>query len=98
MVVIGHIHIWPMFSEPFARDFSAGLYFCSHLFLHNLRVLNVNLPDNVLYLETFTFKLEKHKMATKMLKKNHIFYSLSQINVQFVVSARFSIGNYFLCL
>ena len=57
-------------------------------------MLNVNLPDNVLYLETFTFKLAKHKMATKMLRKPHIFYSLSQINAQFVVSARFLIVNF----
>ena len=58
-------------------------------------MLNVNLPDNVLYLETFTFKLAKHKMATKMLRKPHIFYSLSQINAQFVVSARFLIVSFF---
>ena len=35
-------------------------------------------------------------MASKMLKKTHIFYSLSQINAQFVVSARFLIGHIFL--
>ena len=39
---------------------------------HNLRVLNVNLSYNVLYLETFTYELAKHKMATKMLRKRHI--------------------------
>ena len=58
--------------------------------------MNVNLPDNVLYLETFNFKLAKHKMATKMLRKPHICYSLSQINAQFVVSERFVIVNFFL--
>ena len=35
-------------------------------------------------------------MATKMLIKPHIFYSLSQINAQFVVSVRFLIVNFFL--
>ena len=55
----------------FARDFN--VYFCIHLFLHNLRVLNVDLSDNVLYLDTFTYKLAKHKMVTKMLRKRHIF-------------------------
>ena len=59
-------------------------------------MLNVNLPDNVLYLETFTFKLAKHKMATKILRKPHIFDSLSQRNAQFVVSARFLIVNFVL--
>ena len=68
------------------------------MFLHNLRVLNVNLPDNVLFLKTFTFKLAKHKMATKMLRKPHIFYSLSQINAQFVFFARFLNVIFFLCL
>ena len=57
--------------------------------------MNVNLPDNVVYFETFTFKLAKHKMANKMLRKPYIFYSLSQINAQFVVSARFLIVNIF---
>ena len=78
------------------RDFNVGLYFCSHLFIHNLRVLDVNLSDNVLYLETFTFKLAKHKMVTQMLRKPHIFYSLSQLNAQFVISAIFFIVNFFL--
>ena len=64
------------------------------LFLHNLCVLNANMSDNALYLETFTFKLAKHKMATKMLSKLHIFYSLSHINAQFMVSARFLIDNF----
>ena len=59
-------------------------------------MLNVNLPDNVLYFKTFTFKLAKHKMATKILRQPHIFYSLSQINAQFVVSAKFLIVNIFL--
>ena len=59
-------------------------------------MLNVNLPDNVLYLVTFTFKLAKHKMVTKMLRKPHMFYSLTQINAQFVVSARFLILNFVL--
>ena len=59
-------------------------------------MLNVNLPDNVLYLETFTFKLAKHKIATKMLGKPNIFYSFSQINAQFMVYARFLIVNFFL--
>ena len=67
-------------------------------FLHNLCVLNANLSDNVLYLETFTFKLAKHKMATKMLRKSHIFYSLSHINAQFIVSVRFALAIFLLCL
>ena len=58
--------------------------------------MNVNLPDNVPYLETFTFKLAKHKMTNKMLEKPHIFYSLSQINAQYGVSARFVTVNFFL--
>ena len=59
-------------------------------------MLNAILSVNVLYLETFTFKLAKHKMATKMLRKPHIFYSLSHINAQFMVSERFLIDNFFL--
>ena len=78
------------------KEYCSLLQPFSHLFLHNLRVLYVNLPENVLYLETFTLKLAKHKMATKMLRKPHIFYSFSQINAQFVVSARFLIVNFFL--
>ena len=78
-----------------ARDFS--VYFCIHLFLHNVCVLNANLSDNVLYLETFTFKLAKHKMATKMLRKPYIFYSLPRINAQFMVSARSLNDSFFLC-
>ena len=66
------------------------------LFLHNLCVLNMNLSDNVLYFRTFTFKLTKHKMATKILRKTYIFYSLSHINAQYMVSARFLMGNLFL--
>ena len=58
--------------------------------------MNVNLPDNVLYLVTLTFKLSEHKMANKMLRKPHIFNSLSQINAHFVVSAIFLIVNIFL--
>ena len=68
------------------------------LFLHNLYVLNANLSDNVLYLETFSFKLAKHKMTTKMLREPHIFYSLSHINAQLMVSARFIIHDFFLCV
>ena len=45
-------------------------------------------------METFTFKLAKHKMATKMLRKPHIFFSLSQIKAQFVVSAIILIVNF----
>ena len=56
----------------------------------------MNLPNNVLYLETFTFKLAKHKMTTKMLRKPHSLYCLSQINAQFEVSKRFLIVNFFL--
>ena len=37
-----------------------------HLWLHNLSVTYSNLSDNILYLVTFTYKLEKHKMAAKM--------------------------------
>ena len=33
----------------------------------------LTMSDNILYLATFTFKLAKHKMATKMLRKPHIF-------------------------
>ena len=65
---------------------------------HNLCVLNANLSDNALYLETFTVKLGKHKIATKMLRKPHIFYSLSHINAQFMFSACFLIGIFFLFL
>ena len=39
---------------------------------------------HILHLVTFTFKLAKHKMATKMLRKPHIFYSLSHMKVQFM--------------
>ena len=46
----------------FAREFS--VYFLTHLFLHNLCVLNSNLSVNILYLVTFTFTLVKYKMAT----------------------------------
>ena len=63
---------WNLKHGSFAPDFS--VYFFIHLFLHNLCVLNSNLSDNILYLVTFTFKLAKHKMATKMLRKPHIFY------------------------
>ena len=35
-------------------------------------------------------------MTIKMLRKPHIFYSLSHINAQFMVSARFLIDNFFL--
>ena len=73
-----------------------SVYFCIHLFLQNLRVLNANLSDIVLYLEAFTTKLAKHKMATKMLRKPHIFYIMSQMNAQFVVSARFLIDHFFI--
>ena len=73
-----------------------SVYFCIHLLSHNLLVLNKKLSDNVLYLETFTFKLAKHKVTTKMLRKPHSFYSLSHINAQFMVSARFLIDNFFL--
>ena len=52
-------------------------------FFLKLRALNASLSGNVLYLEEFTFKLAKHKMATKM-DKPHIFYSLSHKNVQFM--------------
>ena len=62
-------------------------------------MLNANLSDNVLYLETLSFKLAKHKMTTKILRKPHIFYSLLYINAQFMVSARFLIHDFFLvCL
>ena len=66
------------------------------LFLHNLYVLNSNLSDNILYLVTFTFILAKHKMATKMLRTPHIFYSLSHIKAQFMVSARLLTDDFFL--
>ena len=59
-------------------------------------MLKANLSDNVLYFEIFTFKLAKHKIASKMLGKPHIFYSLSHINPQFMVSARLLIDNFFL--
>ena len=56
-------------------------------------MLNSNLSDNILYLVTFTFKLAKHKINTKMFGKPHIFYSLSHIKAQFMVSERFLIDN-----
>ena len=56
-------------------------------------MLNSNLSDNILYLVTFTFKLAKHKINTKMFEKPHIFYSLSHIKAQFMVSERFLIDN-----
>ena len=65
------------------------VYFFIHLFLHNLGVLNLNLSYNILYLLTFTFKLAKHKMTAKMLIKPHIFYGLSHMKAQFMVSERF---------
>ena len=61
---------WNMKHEFFFRDFSEYLFI--HLFSHNLCELNSNLTDNILHLVTFTFKLEKHKMATKMLRNPHI--------------------------
>ena len=66
------------------------------LFLHNVCVLNANMSDNVLYLETFTLKLAKHRMATKMLRKPHIFYSLLHINAQFMAFARFLFDHFFI--
>ena len=51
---------------------------------------------NILYLVTFTFKLAKHKMATKMLRKPHLFYSLSGMKAQFMFFARFLIDNLFI--
>ena len=86
--------------ENFARDFSVALYFFIHLFLHNLCALNSNLSDTILYLVTVTFKLAEHKMATKMLRKPNrpIFYDLSHIKGQFMVSAIFLIDNFFLYL
>ena len=54
-----------------------------HLFLHNCYVLNLSV--NILYLVTFTLKLAKHELATKMLRKSHIFYSLSHIKTQSMV-------------
>ena len=77
----------------FARDFS--VYFLIHLFLHNVCVLNSNLSVYILYLVTFTFKLAKHKMSTKMLRKHHIFYSLSHMKAQFMFFARFLIDIFF---
>ena len=63
----------------------------STCFLHNLCVLNSNLSDNILYLLTFDpFKLAKHKMATKMLRKLHISHGLSHR----LVSARFLIDDF----
>ena len=59
-------------------------------------MLNSNLSDNILYLMTFTFILAKHKKATKMLRKPHIFYSLSHIKAHIMVSARFLIDDFFL--
>ena len=57
--------------------------------------LNANLSDIILYLVTFTFKLAKHKMDTKMLRKPHIFYGLSHIKGQFMVSAIFLFHNFY---
>ena len=66
------------------------------LFLHNLCVLNSNLSDNIQYLVTFTFKLAKHKIATKMLREPYILYSLSHIKAQYMVAVKFLIANFFL--
>ena len=66
-----------------------SVYFLIHLFLHNLGVLNSSLSNDILYLVTFTFKLAKQKMAAEMLIKPHIFYRLSHMRVQFMVSVRF---------
>ena len=60
--------------------------FLIHLFLHNMGVLNSSLSIDILYLVTFTFKLAKHKMAAKMLIKPRIFYGLSHMSAQFLVS------------
>ena len=66
-----------------------SVYFLIHLFLHNLGVLNSSFSDNTLYFATFTFKLAKHKMAAKILIKPRIFYGLSHMKTQFMVSGRF---------
>ena len=55
-------------------------------------MLNSNLSDNILYLVTFTFILAKHKMATKMLRKPHIFYSLSHIKAGFLIDDFFLVS------
>ena len=51
--------------------------------------------DNILYLVTFTFKLAKHKMAAKMERNSHVFYGLSHMKAQFMVSGRFLLYNFF---
>ena len=65
------------------------LVYIFHLFLHNLGVLKSSLSNDILYLVTFTFKLAKHKMAVKMLITPRIFYGLSQMKAQCMVSVRF---------
>ena len=59
----------------------------SYIFF-NLCVPNSNLSDNILY--------AKHIIATKMLRTPHIFYSLSHIKAQFMVSSIFLIDNFFI--
>ena len=60
-VYLASTKIWTIF---FSRIFC--VYFFNHLFLHNLFVVNSDLPDDILYLVTFTYKLAKHKMTAKM--------------------------------
>ena len=61
----------------FARDCSG--YSFIDFFLHNLCALNSNIWENILYLMTLIFKLTKHKMTTKMVRKPHICYDLAHI-------------------
>ena len=72
------------------------VYIFIHLFLHNLGVLNLHLSNNILYLVAFAFKLAKHEMAAKMFIKPRIFYVLSQMKAQFMVSGRFSYEKFML--
>ena len=95
-IIIWHINIWPMFSEPnicmlkksVIYNYKYHMYFFNGRILqllHNLGVLNSSLSNNILYLVTFTFKLAKHKMLIKPC----IFHGSSHTEAQFMVSGRF---------
>ena len=57
------------------------------LFLHNSGALNANQSDTVLYIASFTCKIETQKMAAKTT--SHLFFR--QMNAQFLVSASFGV-------
>ena len=47
---------------------------CAHLFLQNVDVLNANLSNNILFLMSFTFKLSKQKMSSKITSLKHFMF------------------------